>query len=371
MTKITPTLFRDRSAIAIENGQLQVMILTGGCHIVCAKLAGHDINPLWEPQWPLIEPNLREIGDTEIYGDHGESKLLSSIAGHNICCDVFGLTSEGEQKASVPCHGEAGVVQWEAVSAAADGKAAVLVMEAHLRHTAMTIRRTFTLGASSRTMRVDETIKNLVGFERALGVAQHATLGRAFLVGTDSPALFAVNADKGTTWPDPHSEYDYAFKVDAEFDYPNIPSRNGPTLDWTTYPRHEPSGDLCALRINPGDAVGWFSAVNPAHGLAVAYAWERATYPWLMTWEENKSRGELPWNNRELTRGMEITSYMMALGRQRNVEIGRKFDTPCFTWLDAYEERTTTFSFALEDLGAGVTAAPEVTTSKDWGISFG
>ncbi len=228
MPTIQPETFRGRPAVSIQNECLRLVILTGGGHIASASLAGGGTNVLWEPHWPGLEPNLRELGTEEVYGDDPEEgKLLSSIAGHSLCCDVFGAQSEGEVAVGLTFHGEAGMVQWSAVSAEADTEAAVLVMEADLPHTALRISRTYMLRAASRTVRVDETMVNKVGFERALGVSQHATLGRGILGGPEAPALFACNGDRGQTWPVTEVPFPHGFVPDTAFDYPHIPSKDG------------------------------------------------------------------------------------------------------------------------------------------------
>jgi hypothetical protein len=71
--------------------------------------------------------------------------------------------------------------------------------------------------------------------------------------------------------------------------------------------------------------------------LALGYRWERATFPWLMTWEENRARQQAPWNGRTLVRGLEFGSYAFATSRRDNVERGKLMGQPCFEWLDAHE----------------------------------
>eukprot|EP01048_Picozoa_sp_COSAG05_P003223 COSAG05_NODE_145_length_16478_cov_15.287197_16_plen_122_part_00 len=67
-----------------------------------------------------------------------------------------------------------------------------------------------------------------------------------------------------------------------------------------------------------------------------------------MTWEENRNNGELPWAGKTLCRGLEFSSYAFATGRRQNVAMGSLLDTPTFTWLDAYEEKSTSFYISLQ-----------------------
>jgi len=158
------------------------------------------------------------------------------------------------------------------------------------------------------------------------------------------------------TWPtemDPEGELSSQWKPATEFLYPDLPRRDGSTESWQEYPRNGKSSDLATMRVEPSQAWGWFvverlqATAQPNSRLAFAFAWERSTFPWLMTWEENRSRATAPWDSRTLCRGLEATSYAFATSKRDNVTRGSLFDTPCFEWLDAYEEKTTSFHLSL------------------------
>merc|ERR1711924_459385 len=216
------------------------------------------------------------------------------------------------------------------------------------------VSRRFTVHSGKPVVAVEETLKSLVGFERPLGRAQHVTFGNAFL--RDCSTTFYCNADKGHTWPDPLGPLN-AYATDVEFAYPDIPAnhdddkadveerqvRGKRMRDWRVSPHKDMSEGLCTLRVAPENRWGWLSAHNSRWQRKLTYVWQRADFPWLMNWEENSCRSDKPWDGRTLTRGLEFSSYAYALGRQRNVEIGKLFDTPAFEWLDAHEEKTTTF----------------------------
>ena len=360
---IEPVSFRGRPAVAVNNDVVELIVTTGGGHIASFTRVGQGLNVLWEPPWSTVDPALRNIAQPSEFDDSLESKLLSNILGHNLCVDVFGGQSEGEARSGLTFHGEAGMVTWDVVSAESGAEGATLSLSAFLRHTAMEITRVIHLAAGSSCVEVKESVKNLVGFERAYGCAQHATLGEAFL--KDRPALFACNADKGWTWPHDDLESITTFAANREFDYPNIPRRDDGSSDWREFPRADDNSDLCTLRINPADRHGWFTAVQNAHKLALYYIWEREAFPWLMDWEESYTRSVAPWNKRNLSRGMEFSSYAFALSRRENVQIGELLNTPTFRWLDAYETHTTTFYMGLESLIDTLPEAPAVTRFRD------
>ena len=143
---------------------------------------------------------------------------------------------------------------------------------------------------------------------------------------------------------------DSNFSINKEFQYPFVPRKNGETEDWRQYPRCPSNTDLCTMRVDPNDSLGWFvverqekPGADERKNVMLAYLWERTENPWLMTWEENRSRIQPPWNGRTLCRGMEFGSYAMAMGRKWNVEQGKLLGVPTFEWLDAHETKKNTF----------------------------
>jgi hypothetical protein len=100
-----------KPAVVLASASVEVKILTGGGHIASITHSGDSsqTNPLWEPPWDTRDPALRRLLGPQI-GDGAEGELLSCIAGHNLCLDVFGAQSEGETQAGLCFHGEAGLV---------------------------------------------------------------------------------------------------------------------------------------------------------------------------------------------------------------------------------------------------------------------
>lgn len=342
-------------------------MVTGGGHIASIRrLDSPDVaNPLWEPPWPTVDPSLRKLtssGGTELEGrgfkfaDPLEGSLLTSICGHSVCADVFGSHSPGEVAQGLSFHGEAGLVTWEVVSVKREDSSLELTMRALLPVSQLELSRVFCLRVGSLTVSVQETLKNLTKFQRALGVAQHVTVGEAWLKqGCD----WACNADKGRTWPEPVEESSLVSAT--EFLYPTMPGKQQP-VDWTVFPRGKAGewaseSNLAALRVDPKDGMGWFACQARAQGRegeswTLLYMWNRKDFPWLVTWEECNARGAAPWNKRTLARGLEFSSYCLPVSRQWNVSQGSVFDTPAFQWLDGSAERTTVFHLTLQNLSA-------------------
>ena len=110
-----------RPAVVLRSDRAEVKVMVGGGHLSSIRStdlpAGvDDINPLWNPPWQTVDPSLRRLVGPQI-GDGLEGQLLSCIAGHNLCADVFGGHSAGEvERAGLCFHGEAGLVQWEVLT---------------------------------------------------------------------------------------------------------------------------------------------------------------------------------------------------------------------------------------------------------------
>ena len=115
---VSAATFKGKPCVHIGNDSISIHVLTGGGHIAAVAAPGVDFNPLWEPQWDSVPPALRKLVGSQFSQteeDRLESELLACIAGHNLCCDVFGSHSAGEVKCGASFHGEAGLVTWTVI----------------------------------------------------------------------------------------------------------------------------------------------------------------------------------------------------------------------------------------------------------------
>src|ERR1700694_5915835 len=101
-------IYRGRRAHRIETPDLRVTILVGGGHIAEIADKRTNVNPLWTPPWPSIEPSTYDRARHPEYGADAESKLLAGIMGHNLCLDLFGGPSEAEAAAGPAGDGGGG-----------------------------------------------------------------------------------------------------------------------------------------------------------------------------------------------------------------------------------------------------------------------
>ncbi len=357
---VETTLFHQRPAARIANGIVEVIVLSGGGHIASIQLLKNPCNPLWLPPWPTVDPGLRRIHNASRGDNEEENNLLACISGHNLCLDVFGGHSPGELSSGLAAHGEAGLLSWDFSGFTKNEDQLVVTMEALLYRSCLKVTRSILLKTGSASVEVKEEVINLTQFQRVIGKAQHASLGSDFL---QEGCNFSCNADRGRTFPTP-DQGPLAYEADREFCYPDIPLHDGRTADWTRFPRQEGMGGISTLRIRQSDPYGWFTAYNPNKRLAVAYAWERKAYPWLVTWEEHYSRKKSPWNGRTLARGMEFSSYAFPTSRIENVKRNQMMGVPCFEWLDAAASNKSSYVIHLAEV-ADVEAKLEIVVDGD------
>ncbi len=319
------TLFRGRRAATIENDHLRVTVLEGGGHIaeVFDKQAG--ANPLWIPPWPSIEPSAYEAAADDVYGASVESQLLAGIMGHNLCLDIFGGPSAEEQAAGLQPHGEASIVPYRL-----DVTPRGLAMAATLPEARLKVDRDLTL--HGRALRIVEAVENLSSTDRPVGWTEHVTLGPPFL--ENGVTEFRASAGRSKVFEGTFGAADYLTPA-AEFDWPDAPRVDGGREDLQVFNASRRSGAFTTHQMNPDRPHAFFVAFSPRLRLAFGYVWNRADFPWLGIWEENRSRTHPPWNGETVTRGMEFGASPFPESRRAMIERGRLFGMPAYRWIPA------------------------------------
>src|SRR5262249_8350957 len=154
------THFRNRRAVHFESDALRVTVLLEGGHIAELLHKRTDVNPLWIPPWPSIEPSIYDPDEHPEYGRNSESKLLAGLMGHNLCLDTFGGPSDAEAAAGMTVHGEASVIPHQV--AVADG---VLTQTAVLLHAQLNFHRQIRF-VSPTVLHFVEEVENLSSWDR-------------------------------------------------------------------------------------------------------------------------------------------------------------------------------------------------------------
>jgi hypothetical protein len=310
---------------------VRVVILVEGGHIAEIAEKTTDVNPLWIPPWPSIEPG-SYTGRNAEYGNNAESKLLASIMGHNICLDLFGPPSLEEAAAGLTVHGEANLVTYDVHAGLSE-----VIVTCTLPLSQLAFERHLRL--AGHKILITETVQNLLALDRPIAWTQHVTLGPPFLeIGSTQfrlPATKSRNAEDQT-----------------DFEWPWLPMSNGTWRDLRLYDPATPSGGYTAHLLNPQSERAWFFAFSPTTGTLIGYVWRCEDYPWIGIWEENCSRTHAPWNGRTITRGMEFGVSPFPETRRAMIDRKNTFDTPCYRWLPAKGRLQASYYAAIGNVRA-------------------
>lgn len=344
-------LYRGRRAHLLDNGVLALVVTVEGGHIAALTDQATQVNPLWSPPWPSLEPSQYDRAKHPQYGDNAESKLLAGILGHNLCLDIFGGPSVAEAAAGMTVHGEAPVVAYEIVV-----RGDTLVQTASLPQAQLRVRRVIQLPALARVAVITETVENLTALDRPIAWTQHATLGPPFL--EKGRTQFRATATKSKV-----VEHDFTggkghMKIGAEFDWPMVPCADGAREDLRVFTNRAVSGAFSTHLMDPTREDAWFLAWSPTSRLAFGYVWKQRDFPWLGIWEENHSRTQPPWNGASLTRGMEFGASPFPETRREMIERGSLFGVPGYKWVPAGQSLIAQYKMFLVPADSAPDAAP-------------
>ncbi len=152
-------------------------------HLVLKDDPEH-LSPLWDPgQFPPAVVERREGGRRRRRsrpGSPGRRGGGNGVQGHFVAVDGFGQPSAEERATGMPQHGEAHVTQME-VQSGREGPVASVALTGKLPIAQEQFTRTFRMVDGENVIYVDSQLENLLGFDRPVFWAEHATLGSPFL----------------------------------------------------------------------------------------------------------------------------------------------------------------------------------------------
>jgi hypothetical protein len=321
----------------MENDTLRVTILVEGGHIAEVLDKRSGINPLWTPSWPSIEPSHYGESSYAIYGGPPDGQLLAGIMGHNLCLDIFGGPSTEEAAAGLTPHGEASIVPY-----AVDGTGNTLIARVDLPLAGLRYERQLEL--RNRSIEVTETATNVAACDRAIGWTQHVTLGPPFL--EHGVTEFHASATQSRVFETVFGPADYLVRGD-DFQWPHAPRTDGGIADLRRFNDAASSSAYTAHLMDPSRDDAFFVAFSPRARLAFGYVWRRRDFPWLGIWEENRSRTAVPWNGKEVTRGMEFGVSPFPETRRQMIDRGRLFGERTYRWIPAHGDVTVRYQIVV------------------------
>ena len=312
--------FEGQRGIEISNGRISAKVLEQGATLASVTLPGDPgaPDPLWNP--------------IRLARENGRSAQFNGAFGHFICVDGFGQPSPPERAAGMPMHGEAHLLQF---GINRDNATGALEMKATLPIAQEVFTRTYHVAPGENVLYVDSRLENLLGFDRPVNWAEHATVSAPFvepgktfieLSGSRSQNRPYDTAQQGRGNGPPRTQR--RLVSGADFTWPLAPTLAGATVDMRTFPEEPHFIDHAATLMDPSRDTEFVVAFNSARHYVYGYLFRRADYPWVQHW------GNYP-AVAELVRGMEFGTQPYDVPRREAITMGTMFGAPTFRWLPA------------------------------------
>ena len=273
-------------------------ILQSGGHVAELVLKEDGaVNPLWTQSRPTIDPDRFDPArDSAKYGGGSGAKLMSGLAGHNLCFPFWGNPSDTEDRAGMTYHGETGIARWRKLAGGTDW----LTVSADLPESLTRFTRTVRI--RNQVALFEETAENLSAWDRPVGWCEHVTFGPPFL-------------ERGVT------------EFGASVTRGRVMS-SGKEIRWSDGLGMQSSrGFVDNFLIDSSRDLAWITAYHPGRHLLVGYVFRPRDFPWLNIWESN---------GRDMTtRGMELSNTPVHGTMRAIVAEPKLWDVPTFDWLPA------------------------------------
>src|SRR5262245_917552 len=158
----SPTNFGGQPGTLLSNGKLQLVVLTKGGSIASVVMADdpEKLNPMWNTT-----------------GRGGE---FNGINGHFVAVDGFGQPSAEERAAGLPQHGEGHTLQYN-VKPERNGNTSTVTLAGLMPIVQENFTRAYSMVDGENVIYVDSKLENLMGFDRPINWAEHATIQAPFV----------------------------------------------------------------------------------------------------------------------------------------------------------------------------------------------
>jgi hypothetical protein len=334
--------FEGYPAVILSNSKLELTVMTKGSTL--ANLTRTDdrerLSPFWNPMRMA-----RELG---------HPVKFNGGAGHFVCVDGFGLPSAEERAAGLPGHGEAHSETF-AVHSERQGSSTTVTLKAKLPIVQEMFTRTFRMIDDENVVYVESELENLLGFDRPVNWAEHATIGSPFL----EAGVTVVDVSGSRSRIRPYTslkdeKVQRRLKSGQDFTWPLAPGLDGKMIDLRQTPEHPHFLDHAATLLDPNREFEWVTAINPKRRSIIGYLFKRADYPWLQYW------GDYP-ATQKMARGMEFSTQPFDVPRREVISTGVMFDTPTYRWLPAKSKIKTRFLLFYAQTPEGFNKVDDVT----------
>ena len=335
------TAFEEQPAYLLSNGALELTVLPKGSTFASVVLADdpEKLSPLWNPMRLA-----REVG---------EKNTFDSALGHFICVDGFGPTSPEEETAGLPGHGEAHQTPFAVKFYAKEAGATTLTLEATLPITQERFARTVRLVDGEDVIYVQSELESLLGFDRPVFWAEHATIGSPFL----EPGVTVVDmsAHRAQTRPYQPEKGGLPHRLPSgkDFTWPEAPGLHTRKIDVRAAPAEPNSGDHTTCLMDASRKLVFVTALHPSKRLLLGYLFKPQEYPWTQNWEYYPP-------TKKLARGMEFSTQPYDVPRREVVQLNSMFGAPVYRWLPAKTKIESRFVMFYAHTPEGFTKVDDV-----------
>jgi hypothetical protein len=311
--------FEGQPALTLSNDKLQMTITLQGSAIASLILTddAEKLNPLWNPM--------------RLARELGHESPFNGTLGHFVCVDGFGPVSPEERAAGLPGHGEAHMTRFDGTPAKGGGNSASLTAKLPIVQEVFT--RSFHMVDGENVVYVDSQLENLLGIDRPVNWAEHATVAAPFLApGSSVIDLSGVRSQTRPYAIDPASAKknptERRLASGRDFTWPMAPDLNGKLIDLRQIPDNPHYLDHATTLLDPSRKFEWVTSLNFSRRLIYGYVFRREDYPWIQYW------GNYPAVT-QAVRGMEFGTQPYDVPRREAITMGSMFETPSYRWLPA------------------------------------
>jgi hypothetical protein len=363
-----------RKAYKMGNGLVDLVTLMGGGHIAEFRFTEISslptLNPLWTPPWKTIDPHRYRAQDHAArYGPITEGKLLSGIAGHNLCMDYFGSPSPEEAELGLSQHGEAPNSRWHKVSQSIRRNRVSLTLSLRLPGAGLRFRREIALQKNLPAAYFKETVTNERKCDHFFHWTEHVTLGPPFISSRGS-AIF-IPGTRGITFPHDYDEGKSLLVPGRIFRWPFAPAKSGKEINLEHVLLCKGLGLVASVLIDPRREWGYIAALNTKRHLLIAYCFRREDFPWVAVWEENRAISAVPWSKRTEARGLEFGTTPIPSSRRETFRHGNLFETATITCIPARGRKTVEYFAFLAQLPSAVKGIRDIRCGREEIVVYG
>jgi hypothetical protein len=334
------TQFEGAPAVLLANDRIELtMLVRGGAFVnLTLKQNGSGLSPFWNPARLA-----REAG----------KPARGAGGGHFVCVDGFGEPSAEERAAGMPSHGEAHRQLWSLESSGKAGGILSVAFSTRLPLVQEDFRRIIRIVDGESVVYVESELTNLLGFDRPVNWAEHATIGSPFLAPGNTVVDVSARQSKTRAHYDEEDPYPHRLADFKDFTWPLAPGQNGELVDLRSTPLKPNSLDHTTSLMDQNRIFVFVTALNLKEGLLLGYVFRREEYPWLQNWESYPP-------DMGMARGLEISTQPFDISRRQVIERGPMFGNSVVRWLPAKSKIGSRFLFFYTRVPAGFRKVDDV-----------